>query len=318
MAEQADRQLVPGLLFVGKVKSTADSQTLRDVFERHGQLEWVETGFAGFAFVKYENSRDADYAVNKMHNQFIPGFGSHPVQPASQKGYDDAVVKREEFLKMAGGLRSPNRSPNRASGRKFELGARKPPIGNREGSRSRSRSASASWRRRSRPASRSRSRSRVRSRPPPIGSATRPSRAANHEVVPYISKAQSKPANSSLSRSDRAKVLCFFEGSSIRDLLLEAVPLAQFANAPQESSSTTFPQSFEDCSGREASELLRVAERFAQSGNRGRREDRGDSDLEEKSIEIRQMIAIDAKGQRVLRKAVFVNGIRGGASQQVI
>lgn len=84
-------------VWVGRVKSNCPPEYLEDAFCKIGKLIKVETGFAGFAFVDYENEDDADEACKQMNKAIVPNVGEVRVSRATQRGYEDACQKRDAY-----------------------------------------------------------------------------------------------------------------------------------------------------------------------------------------------------------------------------
>eukprot|EP00931_Biecheleriopsis_adriatica_P027267 TRINITY_DN16425_c0_g1_i1.p1 TRINITY_DN16425_c0_g1~~TRINITY_DN16425_c0_g1_i1.p1 ORF type:complete len:306 (-),score=55.03 TRINITY_DN16425_c0_g1_i1:65-958(-) len=289
---------MPGTVWVGRVKSSVAPDVLERAFETYGKIKAVETGFAGFAFVRFLEDTDAEDAVKGMHEQFIQGVGQIIASKATHRGYKDAINKRDAFrrgYRVMPGERMPKISPPR-----------------RHPSASRSRSSQSSVsRKRSLPrrspspqkrekkarhtdnCSRSRSRSPRRSSPQPVQDAKR-----------FFSDV------CQLKHRDRHDVLCFFSGANVLDLILEALPVAR-----EPDLLTGYPFAFSGLSQEEALESLDVASEFAQPSAPAAGKESQEAD-KERSIEVRQVISVDNSGRRFLRKAIFVNGVRGFAEQQ--
>eukprot|EP00931_Biecheleriopsis_adriatica_P027268 TRINITY_DN16425_c0_g2_i1.p1 TRINITY_DN16425_c0_g2~~TRINITY_DN16425_c0_g2_i1.p1 ORF type:complete len:315 (-),score=46.22 TRINITY_DN16425_c0_g2_i1:65-955(-) len=288
---------MPGTVWVGKVKSCVAPEMLQRGFEKYGQIRSVETGFAGFAFVRFLEDTDADEAVRGMHEQILQGVGQILAQKATHRGYRDAINKREAFrrgyrvmpgerMPMLSPPRRPSRSRSRSSGSSVSR-QRSPPR------RTPSPQRRAKREKQTDSCSRSRTRSPKRSSPQPVKDAKR-----------YFSDV------CQLTRRDRHDVLCFFSGANVLDLLLEALPVAR-----EPDLLKGYPFGFGGLSQEEALESLDVASEFAQPSAPAAGKDSQEAD-NERSIEVRQVISVDKSGRRFLRKAIFVNGVRGFAEQQ--
>ncbi|XP_019874527.1 serine/arginine-rich splicing factor 7 isoform X2 [Aethina tumida] len=151
-------------VYVGDLGNSASKQELEDAFRYYGPLRnvWVARNPPGFAFVEFEDARDAEDAVRGLDGRTICGRRARVEMSNGKSG--------------SGRYRGP---PHRSRGRPFhpddrcyECGDRghyardcnKYRRGGRHRSRSRTRSRSRVRRSRSRSNSRSRSRSRNRSR----------------------------------------------------------------------------------------------------------------------------------------------------------
>ncbi|EFA09429.1 serine/arginine-rich splicing factor 7 isoform X1 [Tribolium castaneum] len=151
-------------VYVGDLGNSASKQELEDAFRYYGPLRnvWVARNPPGFAFVEFEDARDAEDAIRGLDGRTICGRRARVEMSNGKSG--------------SGRYRGP---PPRSRGRPFhpddrcyECGDRghyardcnRYRRGGRHRSRSRSRSRSRDRRSRSRSNSRSRSRSRNRSR----------------------------------------------------------------------------------------------------------------------------------------------------------
>ncbi|CAJ1341889.1 unnamed protein product [Effrenium voratum] len=262
---------MPGMVWVGKVKSDAPPSVLERAFEQFGPIKAVETGFAGFAFVRFLEDGDADQAVRSMHDQLVPGVGKVLAQKATQRGYQDALNKREAFRRSGLlGARRPGPGPRGPQGDRAVRHDRRPsPVRPAEtwrrsdpgrtaarGPRGNSVTLAeapvprfsrvARGTRNARACSRSRSRSGQRSR------SEGPSERGS---LPEDDRRLDEARPSTLGRTTRHQVLCFFDGATVLDLLLEA-----------QSGSAEYPFSFDGLSQEDACESLAVAADFAQPG----------------------------------------------------
>eukprot|EP00933_Yihiella_yeosuensis_P057784 TRINITY_DN57853_c0_g1_i1.p1 TRINITY_DN57853_c0_g1~~TRINITY_DN57853_c0_g1_i1.p1 ORF type:complete len:218 (+),score=17.66 TRINITY_DN57853_c0_g1_i1:40-693(+) len=173
------------------------------------------------------------------------------------------------------------------------------------GSLSRSRSRSRSRRRRSPSRSRSRPRAKLLDRPPLIA-----------PTLALLGRPASIAPSGELSRSDREKVVCFFDGTEIPNMLLEASTASATANDILDEHPFSF--GWNGLGSDDVQETLDVTEDFTTPGGASLASQKAKSDQEERSIEIRQMISVNAQGQRCLRKALFVNGVRVDSASERI
>ena len=61
------------VVYVGNLDERADSRDLRDEFDRYGRIRdiWIARNPPGFAFVEFDDSRDARDAVRDMDGRYI-------------------------------------------------------------------------------------------------------------------------------------------------------------------------------------------------------------------------------------------------------
>ena len=59
---------IAGKLYVGDLPRNADEREIEDAFRRFGSLRnvWVARNPPGFAFIEYDDPRDAEDAVRRM------------------------------------------------------------------------------------------------------------------------------------------------------------------------------------------------------------------------------------------------------------
>ncbi|XP_046417263.1 serine/arginine-rich splicing factor 7 isoform X2 [Neodiprion pinetum] len=144
-------------IYVGDLGSNATKQELEDAFSYYGPLRnvWVARNPPGFAFVEFEDARDAEDAVRGLDGRTICGRRAR-VEPSNGKRLRD----------RGGPSRRGGGRPFHPEDRCYECGERGhyardcPRHRGSRRRRSRSRSRSRSKHSRSRSASRSRSRSR--------------------------------------------------------------------------------------------------------------------------------------------------------------
>lgn len=325
-------------LWVGGVKSTSGVKLLEDTFGRFGKVSKAETGFPGFAFVEFEDDSDAIEAQKNLDKTSIKGIGKIHVTTATNRGYDEACKKRDDYWRSKGHSAPPcarSRSPlrKRSSSRSSR----------RRGRRSRSSSRSSLPKRRSRSNSH-RSCSASRSLQPPRNKPSKKeqsaSRSASHHSraravsppprdlslspppkrenvvaaltngVSYDSTAMSvckdktgypdqEPQAVWLSDVDRAAMLCFFDGASAYDMALESATVSKAHNPER---MPRFPRCFPDVDEEIQAAMLTA---FAGVSSDATKADR---DNTERSIEVRQKVIVSADGQRLIRKTLVVDG----------
>lgn len=125
--------------------------------------------------------------------------------------------------------------------------------------------------------------------------------------VKKASRSDSTYGGTLLNAMDRAEVVCFFDGSSVADLLLEG---SGFLRLPPENVADAlegFPHGFRDLSSEDGAQLLRVLANFS-----------GPSDGEAGSFEIRQTLSVDKYGQRIMRKTLLINSEEMCAEEQAL
>ncbi|XP_053597504.1 serine/arginine-rich splicing factor 7 isoform X1 [Microplitis mediator] len=152
-------------VYVGDLGSNATKQDLEDAFSYYGPLRnvWVARNPPGFAFVEFEDARDADDAVRGLDGRTICGRRARVERSNGKRLMRDRGSRRGGGGGGGGGGR-----PFHPEDRCYECGERghyardcpKHRGGRKRRSFSRSRSRSRSKRSRSRSSSRSRSRSR--------------------------------------------------------------------------------------------------------------------------------------------------------------
>merc|ERR1711920_319207 len=98
---------------------------------------------------------------------------------------------------------------------------------------------------------------------------------------------------------DRAKVVCFFDGAHACELLVEGASILKVPDMFIPNMLNAFPHGFPSISQEDAMRLLGTLSAFIRGGN---------GPGSECSAEIRQTIVINQRGQRVMRKALLVNG----------
>ncbi|KAL7646655.1 UNVERIFIED_CONTAM: hypothetical protein RMT77_001906 [Armadillidium vulgare] len=165
-------------VYVGDLGSGASKQELEDVFSYYGRLRnvWVARNPPGFAFVEFEDSRDAEDAVRGLDGRTICGrrvrielstgksrnrFRGPPPRRGRPFHPEDRCYEcgeRGHYARDCNRYNRRSRSRSRSPRRRSYSRSR-----SRDRSRSRSRGGRSHSRDRSRSASRGRSRSRDRS-----------------------------------------------------------------------------------------------------------------------------------------------------------
>jgi len=377
-------------LWVGRVKSTVPPDMLKEAFEKHGPVRKVETGFAGFAFVEYEEEEDSDKACEHMNKYNITGIGEIRVSRATYRGYTDACSKRVQYWRSRGHKDTPpGMHPRDHDSRRSPSVRRRRPR-SRSASRSGSRRRSRTWSRPSRP-SRSRSRSSIGSRrrqrsrskrsgkgsasPERSRSRSSPKRQPSQELAPGTTltrkaeesvgaaipppadagpaqtktkqesgqaaggaKADKKEAAPSaaeepeegaaafemgsggqLSCADRAAMVCFFDGSNACDLLLEGASVLKLPDFYIPYMLNGFPHGFQGLSQEDGMKLLDVMAGICRGDTEG---DEAAAAApvggEERQAEVRQTLLVDARGRRIMRKCLLINGQEVCSEEQTI
>lgn len=200
-------------VYVGDLGSSATKQELEDAFSYYGPLRnvWVARNPPGFAFVEFEDARDAEDAVRGLDGRTICGRRAR-VEPSNGKRLRERSFSRRgmgrpfhpedrcyecgerghyardctryrSYRKKRSYSRSRSRSRSRTRSRSRSRGG---------GSRSRSRSRSRSKSRRTGSKSSSRSRSRSRNgRDPKTKAARGKQRSESRPLSPRRSKSRS-------------------------------------------------------------------------------------------------------------------------------
>eukprot|EP00931_Biecheleriopsis_adriatica_P120818 TRINITY_DN95912_c0_g1_i1.p1 TRINITY_DN95912_c0_g1~~TRINITY_DN95912_c0_g1_i1.p1 ORF type:complete len:126 (-),score=18.93 TRINITY_DN95912_c0_g1_i1:78-455(-) len=121
---------MPAKLYVGNLdkERPVEKEDLEDVFNKFGRILeiWVARQPPGFAFITYDNDRDADEAANAMDGKKFQGEELRVQISTSVKG-------------GKGGGRRGGRSRSRGRGRGRDSRSRSPPRRRRSPSRSDSR-----------------------------------------------------------------------------------------------------------------------------------------------------------------------------------
>lgn len=308
------------VVWVGRVKSTTAPALLEAAFGKVGTVSKVETGFAGFAFVEYENEDDADAACEQLNKQTIQHVGEIRVAKATMRGYEDAVNKRDSYWRSRGeedggkGGGRGGRSRSRTRSPRRQRAA--------SNSRSRGRKRRRKSHRRSRSSARSRSYSQSRKSSQSIQRANQsdhehakedlypspgrqndrpPLEAPSRQLALAAVPAADEAGVAGLARGDRAKVVCFYDGAHACDLLIEGAGVMKVPDDFIPDMLNAFPHGFASISQEAAMRLLESLSTFIRN-NTSKVED------EEQSVEVRQTLAVNKRGERVMRKALLVNG----------
>jgi len=113
---------------------------------------------------------------------------------------------------------------------------------------------------------------------------------------------------------ERAAFVEFFDGATSCELLLESAPVVAIPELFVPEILEGFPPSFQSLSQDGVINLLAVFAAFVRGGAPGSSTE-PTSDL---SVEVRQTIAINARGQRVMRKTLLVDGMRCSSEEQTL
>merc|ERR1712204_109309 len=116
-----------------------------------------------------------------------------------------------------------------------------------------------------------------------------------------------QPSSSSLSLQERANVVQFFDGASVRELLLESAAVVAVPDLFLPEMMNGFPHSFQSLSQDGVINLLAVFAVFVRGAGAGITPEPSTSDL---AVEVRQTLTVNARGQRVMRKTLLVDGVR--------
>ena len=68
-----------------------ESSQIKDVFREFGEVEEVESGFAGFVFVTMKHTKDGEAAIKSLNNTKPIGGRNINVQEATATGYLTAI-----------------------------------------------------------------------------------------------------------------------------------------------------------------------------------------------------------------------------------
>merc|ERR1712037_804316 len=139
-------------VYIGNLGNNASKYEIEDAFGKYGPLRnvWVARNPPGFAFVEFEDPRDAEDSVRGLDGTRVCG---QRVQVEMSSGQQRSGGRGGGGGGRGGGGGSGRRSRSRSRSRERRRARRSPSY--RSMSRSRSRSATPPRRRRSRSASRS-------------------------------------------------------------------------------------------------------------------------------------------------------------------
>lgn len=121
-------------------------------------------------------------------------------------------------------------------------------------------------------------------------------------------------SSSNLSLQERARVVQFFDGASVRELLLESAAVVAVPDLFVPEILNGFPHSFQNLSQDGVINLLAVFAVFVRGAGAGINPD-STSDL---SVEVRQTLTVNARGERVMRKTLLVDGVRCSFEEQAL
>lgn len=179
-------------VWVGGVKSHTPASKVEEAFSKYGTVAKVETGFPGMAFVEFDALKDAEEACKALDAKVLPGIGKLGCKIATERGYEDAVKKRDDFQR---GNFVPAR--NRVSRVSRSRSRSRRPRGRSRSRRSRRASSrSRSTRRRNRSTSRSRT-PKPRRSPTPLRKRAVETRVAKKDQL----RSRSQPRRRLQSRS---------------------------------------------------------------------------------------------------------------------
>ncbi|ELU13011.1 hypothetical protein CAPTEDRAFT_223451 [Capitella teleta] len=154
MSGRGEKPMVDCKIYVGDLPRDASERELERAFSYYGPLKnvWVARNPPGFAFIEYEDPRDADDAVRSLDGSTICGVRAR-VEHSTGK------VRPKPWMRRGG-------PPGRGGGGSYGRHDDRPSYGGGGARRRRSysRSRSRSYERRDKKRSYSRSRSRSRSR----------------------------------------------------------------------------------------------------------------------------------------------------------
>lgn len=109
-----------------------------------------------------------------------------------------------------------------------------------------------------------------------------------------------------LSCADRAAVVCFFDGANACDLLLEGSAVLRLPDTYIPNLLNGFPHGFQGLSQEDGMKLLDVLSGIARADAES---DDVPADLGmQRSAEVRQTLLVDARGRRIMRKSLVING----------
>jgi len=288
-------------VWVGRVKSECPVELLDAAFAKAGRVLRVETGFAGFAFVGFQSEEEADRAVELLHDTMIANVGKVLVQRATERGYQDACAKRDTFWQ--------------SKGRKvesFQLVRKARDWSQR--SRSRNRSQPRRRRQSVSPATRrwqlqscSREQPSVKRRK--TRSSSQQSGGQQKKLTQRSRSNGSCVEAAGLSPPDRASVVCFFDGTSMPEIMLEGGSAVRVPQGSLPDVLRGFPFGFQ---GLELEDGVKLLSHLAAFANGEPTQD----DCPECAVEVRHKIVVHADGGRVMHKVLSVGGQEVCAEEQ--
>lgn len=113
---------------------------------------------------------------------------------------------------------------------------------------------------------------------------------------------------------ERPEFVQFFDGATSCELLLESAPVVAIPELFVPEILDGFPNSFQSLSQDGVINLLAVFAAFVRGGVPGSSAESAPN----LSVEVRQTIAINARGQRVMRKTLLVDGVRCSSEEQTL
>lgn len=116
-------------------------------------------------------------------------------------------------------------------------------------------------------------------------------------------------AGASLRSSDRSAMVKFFDGASTQELLLESAAVLNVPELFTPDVLNGFPHSFRSLSQEGVINLLNVFSSFTSSDA---------APAVERSVEVRQTIVVNTRGQRIMRKTMVVDGNVCCSEEQVL
>merc|ERR1712129_112280 len=147
----------------------------------------------------------------------------------------------------------------------------------------------------------------------PRAAAEDPNTRAIVEAVPNGRNLSNSSSN--LSLAERARVVQFFDGASVRELLLESAAVVAVPDLFVPEILNGFPHSFQNLSQDGVINLLAVFAVFVRGAGAGITPEPSTSDL---AVEVRQTLTVNARGQRVMRKTLLVDGVRCSFEEQAL
>jgi len=142
-------------VYIGNLGNNASKYEIEDAFSKYGPLRnvWVARNPPGFAFVEFEDPRDAEDSVRGLDGTRVCGQRVRVEMSSGQSRSGRGGGGGRGDRRPIGGGRGPRRSRSRSRSRDRRRSRRSPSY--RSMSRSRSRSMTPPRRRRSRSGSRS-------------------------------------------------------------------------------------------------------------------------------------------------------------------